>query len=92
MTSYTTHGTCSKRIDFEIDDNGVVTACRFISGCPVNTQGFARLVIGRKADELVAMLCDIACPGGHGSSCPAELAKALSEELAKRATTATASR
>ena len=70
-------GTCSRAIDFEVE-NGVVTACQFIGGCSGNTQGVAKLVVGRPVDEVIETLSGIDC-GGRGTSCPDQLAKALIE-------------
>ena len=76
MHTYKTHGTCSKSIDFEVE-NGVVTACRFNGGCHGNTQGVARLVVGHQVDDVIHMLKGIECRGN--TSCPDQLARALEE-------------
>lgn len=76
MHSYQTHGTCSRRIDFDVQD-GIITACRFEGGCTGNTQGVARLVVGRNVDDVIQMLKGIQCRGN--TSCPDQLARALEE-------------
>ena len=76
MHSYQTHGTCSRRKDFDVQ-NGIVTACRFEGGCTGNTQGVARLVVGRNVDDVIQMLKGIQCRGN--TSCPDQLARALEE-------------
>ena len=48
---YKTHGTCSRMIHVEIED-GIVRDVKFTGGCNGNTQGVAKLAIGRKADEV----------------------------------------
>ena len=73
MTTYRTRGTCSSAINYEVE-NGIVTKCEFVGGCPGNTQGVARLVIGRKVEDVIAMLKGIQCRGG--TSCPDQLARA----------------
>ena len=45
-----------------------------------NTQGVAALVKGMKAEEAIARLKGIDC-GGKGTSCPDQLARALTEML-----------
>ena len=55
MKTFRTQGTCSRAINYEVSD-GIVTACEFVGGCPGNTQGVARLVVGRKVDDVIAML------------------------------------
>ncbi len=74
MTTYRTRGTCSSAINYEVE-NGIVTKCEFVGGCPGNTQGVARLVIGHKVEDVIAMLKGIQCRGG--TSCPDQLARAL---------------
>ena len=75
MRSYKTEGTCSRAINYEVE-NGIVTQCEFVGGCPGNTQGVAKLVIGRKAEDVIAILKGIQCRN-NGTSCPDQLARAL---------------
>lgn len=82
MKHYTTSGTCSRAIEFETAD-GVLTACRFIGGCPGNTQGVAKLAVGRKVEDVVALLKGIQCR--NGTSCPDQLAKALEADMSAKA-------
>lgn len=76
MTTYKTTGTCSQTTNFEVVD-GVVTKCEFVGGCPGNTQGVAKLAIGRKVDDVIALLKGIQCR--NGTSCPDQLARALEQ-------------
>ena len=76
MMTYKTTGTCSRAINYEVED-GVVTRCEFMGGCPGNTKGVAKLVIGRKVEDVVALLKDIQCR--NGTSCPDQLARALEQ-------------
>ena len=78
MKTYKTVGTCSKEIRYEVAD-GVVTACEIVGGCPGNTQGVARLAVGRKVADVIAMLKGISCR--NGTSCPDQLARALEAEV-----------
>ena len=80
--TYQTNGVCSRQIDIELDDNKVITACRFTGGCNGNTQGVAALVIGMTAEEAVERLSGIRC-GMRSTSCPDQLARALKEMLAE---------
>ncbi|MGN0853037.1 MAG: TIGR03905 family TSCPD domain-containing protein [Kiritimatiellia bacterium] len=77
MRTFQTRGTCSRAINYEVAD-GIVTACAFVGGCPGNTQGVARLVVGRKVEDVIAMLKGIQCR--NGTSCPDQLARALASE------------
>ena len=81
MTTYRTSGTCSSAINYEVE-NGIVTKCQFIGGCRGNTQGVARLVIGRKVEDVIALLKGIQCQ--NGTSCPDQLARALEQTLPKK--------
>lgn len=74
MYIYKTNGTCSRAIELEIQD-GVITHCHFDGGCKGNTEGLSRMVIGRRADEVAALLEGVPCRGA--TSCPDQLSKAI---------------
>ena len=78
---YKTHGTCSRMIHvlFYVC---IFCVVNFAGGCNGNTQGVSKLVVGRKADEVVALLKGTDC-GGRGTSCPDQLAKAIEEAMGK---------
>ncbi len=78
MKIYTIQGICSRAIEYKVTD-GVLSACRFVGGCPGNTQGVARLAVGRKVEDVIALLKGIQCR--NGTSCPDQLARALEAEL-----------
>lgn len=42
--SYKTHGTCSRRIDFDIDDDNTVHNVHFTGGCNGNLAGISSIV------------------------------------------------
>ena len=81
--SYTTKGVCSRRIDFEID-NDVISSVKVMGGCAGNTQGVAALVAGMTVDEAISRLSGIRC-GFKSTSCPDQLATALKEYKEKNA-------
>ena len=74
---YTTKGVCSRKILVDTED-GVITDCKFVGGCAGNTQGVAALVRGMKVEEAISRLGGIKC-GFKSTSCPDQLARALSE-------------
>ncbi len=80
--TYIPHGVCSRKIDIELDDNGVILSVRFEGGCSGNTQGVAALVKGLTAEEAIERLSGIKC-GFRATSCPDQLSHALREALAK---------
>ncbi len=82
MFQYKTKGTCSTSIDLEIE-NGIITACAFHNGCHGNTQGLAKMVIGRRAEEVKELLRGIQCRGG--TSCPDQLSRAIEAYEEKQA-------
>ena len=75
MNIYTTRGTCSHHIEFDVKEDNTLTNVRFIGGCTGNTQGVAKLVEGKNIDEVIALLKGIQCRAG--TSCPDQLANAL---------------
>ncbi len=79
--TYTTHGVCSRAINIAIED-GIVAEVTYMGGCSGNTQGVAALVKGMKVEEAIERLSGIRC-GPKSTSCPDQLAQALSEYLAK---------
>ena len=77
--SYKTRGTCSRQIDFEIE-NGMVKNVSFFGGCNGNLKGIGALVEGRPAEEVIALLKGMRC-GFKNTSCPDQLAQALEKAL-----------
>ena len=75
MFEYKTKGTCSTQIDLEIGADNKITYCAFHRGCPGNTAGLAKMVIGRDADEVKNLLRGIPCRGT--TSCPDQLSRAI---------------
>lgn len=83
MFTYNTKGTCSTIITFDVDDENKLRNVRFLRGCSGNLQGVSKLVEGRDADEVVALLSGIRCRGN--TSCPDQLAQAITEYKASLA-------
>ena len=79
--TYTTKGVCSRAIDISVED-GIITEVRFVGGCHGNTQGVAALVKGYSVTEAIERLSGIRC-GMKNTSCPDQLAQALSAYLEK---------
>ena len=72
---YTTKGTCSRQIIFEIED-GKVKNVQYIGGCNGNLKGISKLVEGMEVAEVIARLEGTTC-GMKNTSCPDQLAQAL---------------
>ena len=76
---YITKGVCSRKIDFDIED-GIVKNVKFLGGCNGNTQGIAILAEGMKAEDVIKKLSGLNC-NGKGTSCPDQLAIAVSKAI-----------
>lgn len=74
------NGVCCREMNFEVDDNNVITNVEFIGGCPGNLIGLKQLVIGQNAFEVADKLANIPC-GGKTTSCPDQLSKAIRQSL-----------
>ena len=81
MITYSTKGTCSKQIIFDIDAEHKIHNVKFIGGCSGNLQGLARLVEGKTPEEIVPVLEGIRCK--QNTSCPDQFAQALKPYLTK---------
>ncbi len=79
MNTYTTRGTCSRTIKFEVEGD-IIKYVEFVGGCSGNTQGIARLVEGMNIHEAISRIEGIKC-GPKPTSCPDQLARALKEYL-----------
>lgn len=79
--TYKTQGVCSRAIVIELED-GIIKSCEFEGGCNGNTKGICALVENMKATEAIDRLEGITC-GYKGTSCPDQLAKALTQILEK---------
>ena len=77
--TYTPKGVCSRRMTVELED-GVIRDVRIEGGCNGNLQGISRLVIGMRAEDAIRRMQGIRC-GGKPSSCPDQLATALTQAL-----------
>ena len=75
--SYNTNGTCSRVIDFEVE-NGILKNVRFTGGCHGTLQGIAALVEGLEIEDVIQKLEGIRCRE-KPTSCPDQLANALKE-------------
>ncbi len=83
MFTYSTRGTCSRQILFDVDEQNKLHNVRFIGGCGGNLQGIARLVEGKDIDEIESLLAGIRCKSN--TSCPDQLSKAIADYKAKKA-------
>ena len=74
--TYQTEHTCATQIQFDKDENGVITNIVFTNGCNGNLKAISKLLDGMKAEEIAAKLKGNTC-GRRPTSCADQLAKAV---------------
>ncbi|MDO4485977.1 MAG: TIGR03905 family TSCPD domain-containing protein [Bacillota bacterium] len=79
--NYSTKGTCSSNIEFELDGD-IVKNVHFHGGCNGNLKAISTLVEGMTAQQLMEKLSGITC-GFKKTSCSDQLAQAVSAALQK---------
>ena len=72
-------GVCSTQIDLDVTD-GKIHNLSYTGGCNGNTKGLSAMVVGQPAEEVIRRLQGIRC-GMRPTSCPDQLAEALTEAL-----------
>ena len=82
MQCYTTRGTCSRQIFFDVTEDNKVTGVKFINGCRGNLQAVSKLVEGKDVDEVISTLKGIKCRSN--TSCGDQLAVALENYKIKK--------
>jgi uncharacterized protein (TIGR03905 family) len=82
MIEYKTHGTCSTKITFSIEDDKI-RSVSFKNGCDGNLKAISALVEGMDSRELINRLKGIQC-GKKETSCADQLARAVDKFLADR--------
>ena len=75
--TYKTKGTCSTRIDFEIN-NDVISNVQFTGGCNGNLKAISALVDGLTVEQIESRVKGIQC-GFKSTSCSDQLAQAVRE-------------
>ena len=83
MTSFSFRpkGVCSQLMEIDIED-GKIANLTVLGGCSGNLQGISRLVQGMPVETVIERLQGIRC-GFKNTSCPDQLARALTEMLSK---------
>ena len=74
-------GTCSKKIEFELDDNKKLHNVKFFGGCPGNLAAISKLIEGIDASHIVTLLKGNQC-ANRGTSCADQLAIAIEKNVA----------
>ncbi len=76
--TYKTKGTCSMQIDFDKDEDGIITNIKFTGGCDGNLKAISKILDGWKAEDIVAKVGGNQCRN-KGTSCADQLARAVAE-------------
>lgn len=79
--SYTTFGTCSRQIDFDIDGDKIYNVS-FLGGCDGNLKAISKLVEGKTVSEITSTLGGNTC-GGKATSCADQLSLACQAAFEK---------
>jgi len=77
MYEYKTNGTCSKKINFKIED-GKLSSVKFEGGCNGNLKAISALLEGMDVSFAVQRLKGIQCDN-RGTSCADQLARAIEQ-------------
>ncbi len=77
MQSYKMRGTCARQVNYKVDNNKLKRV-EFIDGCDGNLKGLAILLEGMEVEDAIKRLRGITC-GSKQTSCPDQLARALTE-------------
>jgi uncharacterized protein (TIGR03905 family) len=76
---YQPKNVCAQKITFDLEGDTIYNV-KFHGGCSGFSKGVSNLLEGASAKEAVSRMESINCQN-RGTSCPAELAKALKEAL-----------
>ena len=77
--TYKTKGTCATTIDFDLEGH-IIHNVVFTRGCNGNLKAIGKLVEGKEAEEIAAILEGNTC-GMKNTSCADQLACALKEAI-----------
>jgi uncharacterized protein (TIGR03905 family) len=81
MHEYKTKGTCSTKINFDLQD-GKLQSVAFEDGCNGNLKAISILVEGMDANEVVNKLKGLRC-GNKATSCADQLAQGILQAIEK---------
>ena len=78
--TYKTHGTCSSKIDFDLDEDKLIHNVKFTGGCNGNLKAIGKLIEGKNASVIADILEGNTC-GPRPTSCADQLSKAIKEAV-----------
>ena len=68
---------CSRHYTFDIDGD-TIKSLQVVGGCNGNLKGISRIIVGMKVDDVIKAFEGVDCHG-RGTSCPDQLAIALTQ-------------
>ena len=77
---YTPSGVCSRKIEYDLSNDGKIYNLTFTGGCPGNLKAISKLVNGMDAKEVANLLLGNTC-GYKQTSCTDQLSKSILEAL-----------
>lgn len=78
--NFTPSGVCSKKISFDLSDDGRIHNLNFLGGCPGNLAAISKLLEGAEAKQVASLLQGNTC-GPRTTSCADQLSKALQKAV-----------
>lgn len=81
--SFNPKGVCSRAMEVDVNDEGIITELRVVGGCSGNLQGIAALVKDMPVEEAIRRLKGIRC-GMKPTSCPDQFACHMEKALADK--------
>lgn len=80
--TYRNKGVCSVMTRVRLNDDHTIESVEVVGGCNGNLQGISSLLKGMKAEDAIQRMQGVHC-GSKPTSCPDQIAHALSEALEK---------
>lgn len=77
---YTPVGVCSRKISFDLTDDGKISNLTYIGGCNGNLKAIGKLVEGKDAQTVSLLLKGNSC-GNRPTSCADQLSKAIEQAM-----------
>lgn len=81
--TYLPQGVCSRKMAFAIDDDDTIKDFEVIGGCNGNLAGIRKLITGMTCQSVIEKLQGTKC-GFKDTSCPDQIAQALSKYLSEK--------
>ena len=78
--TYKNKGVCSRSTEIELNPDHTIASVKVEGGCNGNLKGISQLLVGMKAEDVIARMQGTVC-GSKSTSCPDQIAHALQAAL-----------